>query len=393
MKTIYLLLIIIIFSCRSTEKPSSNLLKTNTISFNTGMSVRSKNIGTYYSKTAKQEFIYFGNVETSKKIKIFSLDSKLRHSIQLDTVLKQCKKIDDFNIVSKDTIIILSQYSNMLYFINVKGEIWKKQNLNLQINTPNNDFYEFCSSYTVGQTILNDTTIILSSDWRNSFNDTIKRNNIEEVKYFYQNIWNTPKLLKIDNIYNDSLSYILAYNQYKVLFPKDSNYIFTQLPLYTLINDKIYSFCDYSNKITIIKPNDLTIENFIEIELKNKFKIGRNKIESNKENIIDLQNIINVDTKEKSSIRRICYSQKQNLFFIKVLSKITYENFMKTKYRPWVLNVYDSEFKKLDEITFNEKSQSGIFMNSSLGLMIQDKKEIKDYSNQKITFDIYEYKK
>ena len=55
--------------------------------------------------------------------------------------------------------------------------------------------------------------------------------------------------------------------------------------------------------------------------------------------------------------------------------------------------ITDQNFKKLDEIPFEDKKYNGMMKLSSLGLMIETKNEMTDYKNQTATFEIYNYEK
>src|SRR6056297_2037882 len=182
---IFLVLIVSILSSCKQEKSDleqNNKLKTvdyNNISFNTKSAVSDRYWGTFQSSKDSTEYVYFANVFTDKVIRVFELgDSVSKGIIPLMPVLRKEKSgIENIDVISIDTILVLGKFSNTLYVLNRRGKIWKKLQLDSICKTQQR--YELNTS-PMNKFVINNDKIITKPCYIYD-NDSIKKdyNNIE----------------------------------------------------------------------------------------------------------------------------------------------------------------------------------------------------------------------
>jgi len=393
---IFIVLITLFFiSCSNIE--NKNALKSNHLDyvqdyiFNIGMSVRRKHLGIYFDKQKKQEYIYFGNVVTDKVIKIFSFSNELKWEIPLDKVLKETE-IEDFSIISLDTIIVLSQYTNKIFFIDNKGDVWKKVALDTIINHPVDSQYEFFTS-SYSKININNSNIILGVDWRKKDFDKGDdfKGYINWIKGFYYNVWNSDNYIRI-NI-NDFYDYKFGCKLYKTLFPYDSIKGFVELYNYSLFNNEIYVHSDYSNKIIILNSDSLFITKTLTIKSKQS-AIGAHLTPINEETLPKFQDLILKNARSSGIIVRIFFNPDDEIYYIVILKQISYDFYKKNKYRPKILMLYDKKFHKIEEINL-PRDKSGFILSTNKGLLINrtivNESDNMNYFDQKLIFSLYKY--
>ncbi len=383
------------FSCSNPE--NDNNIKSNHLEFvrnyefKVGMSIRRKHSGIYYDKEEKQEYMYFGNVVTDKVIKLFSFENGLVRKIPLDKVTNE-ENIEDFSIISLDTIIVLSQYTNKLFFINREGDIWKKIALDSLIIHPTKDYYEFSTS-PYSEINIDNSRIILGADWREKDQKPDYKTQLEEIKDFYYNLWKSDRYLRINIDANGINDYRFGCSLYNTFFPDDSIVDFIELDNYYIANNDIFVWSDYSNKIMILNSDSLTIKKTIKIESKLS-PIGANLIPINEKTVTKLQELTLKNARTSGIITRIFYDSHNNIYYFVMLKQISYDFFEKYKYRPSILMIFDKEFNKIEEFNIT-RDQKGFIFSSNKGLLLNkiddSKSENIKYSDQRITLSLYKY--
>ena len=390
-------LLTFLFACNTdintqAAEQNSNLVLTDSLSFKTGMTIRRRYAGLFLETKTKAELFYCFNTTTTRKLKFFDINTELIEEIQLDSVLINCKAIDGINIISLDTIVVLSQYTNKLFFLNRKGNIIKQLNLDDIIQKNSDDYYEFSSSIN-GPFVLNDSTFVLHATHVKSTSvDNSHLTHFELLEKVCKNYWKKPNLVTLNHVFDKKPSFIFKYNIYPHIFRKtDSTAFLGELFWYNFNKNNIISWSTHSNKILLLnsRANVLSI-NTIE---SNKSKIGDPYFRITKENHSRFNDILNDHEKTSSVISNVLYDSERKIYYIKVLNEVTLKWFNENNYRPWSLLVYDEEFNKLDEIPFEDKKYSGMMKISNRGLMIEVKNEFTDYKNQAVNFEIYNYEK
>ena len=388
-----------LFSCDSDNKststiPSSKLILSDSIRFKTGMITNGNYAGTLSSsKNQHDELFYFCNKNTSKKISFFNDKSELIDEVQLDSVLSRCFRIDGLDIISLDSIVILSSYSNNLFFIDRQGSVFKQISLDGLILKNLNDRFTFRSSRSDGRFVLNDSTIVLTATWEeNTKIDFSKLSHNELMKEVIKSSWKTPNLVIIHNIFSEKPTIDFNFNIHRQVFNQFDSLAFLNFTnWYNFTNNNIIIWSFFSDEVILMdsKTNILKKESI----KSSKYKIGAKYFRINQQGPEKLQAMVNNLGKSSTFISNVLYDTQRKIYYIRILHKIPLDWFETNYYRPWSLLVYDENFNKLEEIPFEDKKYSGMMKLSNLGLMIETKKEMTDYKNQEATFEIYNYEK
>lgn len=396
-KIIITFIIIILFSCEFDTNNSSDIVinskiqVVDSVSFKTGMSVRGKHSGTFIDKNNDRELFYFSNVLTSKSLKIYTRNGDLINEIQLDTVLTKCKAIQGLSIISLDTIVILSQYTNKLFFLNKEGLIFKRLYLDEIIQKGSDDSFEFFTSVT-GAFILNDSTFVFKAYWiRNNNEDLSNLSHFEHLEIYMKTYWTKPNLLIVNNVFNEP-TFVLKYNIYPHIIEEvDSSSFFGELAYYNFAANNILSWSTFSNKLLFLDSKTNILKK-VEIN-SSEFEINMPYEKLTRENVDGLNDALNDNKRSSTLLSCVFYSKNEKIYYIKIRKEVPSNWFDENNYRPWLLLVYDENFNKLDEISFDKKETSGMVLMSEQGLMIEEKQEIKDFKNQEIKFKVYNYEK
>ena len=198
---IYLVLgLVWLSACSLNGGLDAQLKLTDSVEFKTGFAFHHKPSGKFYSKELGEQCYYFGDLSTTKRIKGFNSKGKELFSIPLNKIFWLGEGIDDVDIWSLDTILVLSQYTNKLYFLNHQGEIWKKLDLNEQLQTDSLWRYELSSSY-YSKMFFNRNSLVLSLNSGLSS----KGNELYDEEQFTNQYWRMPQLVSIQELFSDSI--------------------------------------------------------------------------------------------------------------------------------------------------------------------------------------------
>ena len=99
----------------------------------------------FNDKKSQKEYLYFGDCTTAKKIRFFTFEGDTIKTISLKSVTNDGEEIDDISVISLDTILALTLYTNKIYCIDGKGHCIKK--IYIDSLLPKDSYkYEFHSS-------------------------------------------------------------------------------------------------------------------------------------------------------------------------------------------------------------------------------------------------------
>tara|TARA_R110002050_G_scaffold264525_1_gene405382 strand:- start:3753 stop:4922 length:1170 start_codon:yes stop_codon:yes gene_type:complete len=301
----------------------------------------------------KEEYICFSDFFTSKKIHIYNLKTEEEIWVDLKTMIDFGFKIAGIEILSLDTILVLTQYRNQLFFLNRDGVIWKYIDFNPQLEEIGG--YELWSGKT--PFMFNDTTAIfpISLVAESEINKTLSEDD------FYKKYYSGPNLFKVDNIFDEDLNcnaglYDL-YNNFT-----DKYFLAIEGKYFTYLNDFIYFFSNYSDTIYQVDPVSLKLVRKVKINStfgKAYMKPVTRKLQ--KEN----NTALNSNFKENMSINSIVYITEKEQYWV-VVRHAEKEG----SNRPWSVVVLDSAFNELDEFTLDHDNLNLNIRSYSDGLFI-----------------------
>lgn len=358
------------------------------LTFDVGFPVTRKHTDTYIS--GGQELICFADVSTNKIIHFFTLDGKKQGSIPLDCVIDDGHEIDDFSIVSPDTILVNTLYSNKIYILNRKGECLERIDLDKVVKHENGDQFEFYSS--AFQDFYSNGSVILGCSYRDNIKEQAPTDALENLRYFYSKMFRSPYFLKIDNIFSDSLSYSVGPEAFYHKYVSDTGYVIVESSFYHHDNNRLFCFSAYSDKIFEVGINDLEVKTEIRVKSDHS-SLGADPIPLNNETVGLLQEKVNEALQTSGIITRLHYDRYRKLYYVMVYHDVPGgKGAYKNGERPWSLLVYDEQFNKKWETKFDEKEFiGGNILVCKEGLLVSNNvKSREDYDRKKARYMLFQ---
>ena len=270
-----------------------------------------------------------------------------RTEIDLTEYRKKLCETETVDILSKDTIVVLTRYTNQVFFINSRGELWKHIDLDEKITPPDKNKFEY-GACVFAPIMMNDRTMLLTTYWVD--NDTVDMDSkvdIEWERRLCYHKWNTTYLLKINDVYADSLQAGFGLEFFKTICPDSASEIipFTQ---YDFVGDNLYITSMHTNKILKVDPRDFSIRDSVSIHSLYT-SIGMDCIEVNEENFSNLQNLTLLYGRNAGLISSLRYDKYRENFYVTLYAENPKPYKLDVKKRNWVLQKYDKDFNLLAE--------------------------------------------
>lgn len=327
-------------------------------------------VNSYFEHQLSQELIYMYDHDAQKEIKFYTLNGSLVKSVSLRKSKKIVDNIASISVISIDTIIINSDYTNQILVINRKGEIWKKIDLTNKLIDKKQNQYEFVSSpFPANQ---NGSSLLLNCCWRLNLKDVAQelppRDNLEELSYFYKNYYESPFFITLSNIFSDSpkIDYHAPGLCKKIL---NNIEILAEPPSFTCIENNIFIYSLHSDKLFIINRSDFSFSKSIQI--KSEFtSIGASTIKINAENIDKVRDSTVYKIENTGRIIRVLFNVRKKEYYCFVKHKKTNKE-LNDKRNSFSIIVYKPDFQKKKEYVLDNRLYD---YNSSIvtgyGLMI-----------------------
>ncbi|WP_343603704.1 hypothetical protein [Fluviicola sp.] len=282
----------------------------------------------YFTDSLKNEFISFADFVTAKKIHFHTIDGKQKWSIDLKQLMDSEKeKFIYYHVVSPDSILLLSKYSNRIYLINQKAEVLKKLDYSRllmegiefvpPIYVQGNTVFHAFNNYPVKQLTTQEEQLNweLESFGKNCIAQTSLKDESQTPEYIGQNLFN--RFIKRNEILADGVHFYL--NQSKIYY--HSAYSDT---IYSITKDQIRPLFKVQSEIgkIFLKP-------------------------STRSEYVKNTNCINEAYLKQAFITSLLFDNRRNLIYVLVRKPQVGEHF------PFNVLVYDQAFKKRDEFQFD----------------------------------------
>lgn len=375
-------------SAKEIKTAQPELIMQDSLVFPTGFSIRPKHCGYIYSDSLEETLYYFADVNTTKQLKVFRSNGLLISQISLHEAVKKGGRIDKVELVSLDTLMLLSSYSNQLYLLNKKGVILKEINLGGGSLEDKLLSYELESSssspMSIGQNSLLLSLYVVPEQEENS-----GKSHEEVFNYVKQANWKCPQFMRVDNVYSDSIEFKAGFKMYQSLFPKDSTSItFYDLKSYSILEDQIAVFSNFSGRLSIIDPANLELVDSVEIR-SSYTSIGAKLYSDQEAKAKDYEEKSNLNLQSSGLIQMVLYNKYRGHHYV-LLTKETEAGFyQKNAFRPFILLTYNKRFEKLGEYEFKDNQYLPFLIPSEKGFLLQKKNAVINYKKQKAIF--YEF--
>lgn len=338
-----LLIICLFFSCVKKDIKTLKYIKNYT--FYSGFNSGNRQI----VKLNGEEFIFYADYNTFKKIVIHSFIKNEVQEVDLSKIINRGEKIFGYEVVNLDSIYVLTRYTSKVFLINNKGNIKQEIDFNQYSSIKNK--YELMRSSS--PFLYNDTTFIFSLDYRVD-TGTVKENHNNGKK--------EATLFKVNNFKKDSLSCKLGlYNLYNNFTTENDFSI--EGNNFTFINERIIFYSAYSDTLYIINPITLALDDKVKITSEfSQVHINPVKITDQLSGKSDL----NKNFKSNGQIRGLLYDSRKNKYFCFVTHK------PKKKVNPWSIIVLDEKFNKIDEVKMDHTKYSSSGVMTDEGILISN---------------------
>lgn len=357
--TTFLILCTVIISCQtkkqSPKTPHAHILNPHhEVTFDVGYPVRHKFNGCYFSRVDSTEYFYFADPATHKEIIFFTFKGVLKWRIPIKEMLKFGNDVNSISVVSPDTIIGLVNYSNKIFILNSLGNCWKKLDVNEQLTASTLGRYELTGSI-FNHFLITEQDLIFCTDLQQNWDTLIyNKSQLETYRFLFSRLNNRYQFIKIENIYGDpKIQYGL-----KNFYPnKSGEYLYGEVGNYCYLNKRLFIFSFFSDTIYEVKIDDFTIMNKFHIQ-SNETKIGYEPIHITEDYFLKTPGEASQKAKTQGRINHIYFDNYTNRFIISVMHSVPYESpdSLIAENRTWSILIYDNNFRKLDEISFNRKT-------------------------------------
>ncbi|WP_143083890.1 DUF4221 family protein [Flexibacter flexilis] len=377
-----LLLLFAVFSCNKSQNQD--------ITFDVGFNSQPKFTGTFQDSKGT-EFVYFAEPVSRKCIKVFSTTGQYLYTIPLKEAIGFLQHIGGIQIVSKDTIVINSEYTNQLCAINSEGTILKKIFLNDIVPDKINQ-YEFGTSY-MNYPVSIQKSLFFAADWSSNLNDEkagkVPQESDKYHEYRAQQQLYKPYLLRITNILDKPTAEFGADSFYYKINNTDK-FTYPELPFFTHANDKLFLITPYDKNIFVVDENTLKIENKIPIHSAHT-NIGIKPIPIDSFDILGNEATLNYKFQTIGSNTRVFFNEKQNLYYVIVLHSTNHKMTTRdrTEARGFSIITLDSTFKQIAERNFANTDYFGVYIFPIKNGLLIDKKAKPN--EKQITFTLFKY--
>ncbi len=263
------LILSFVFFIQCTVKKSNNNLSNNKLKkvkdivFKTGFSTfKIKNID-----INGENYLGFADFQTRKKIVVKNIHNENDgFEINLKPLIQQSgEKVQNYEVISSDSILISTFYTNNFYLINKKGEILSYFSLDSILNNYNEKIAFEVFTYS-NKFLYRNQTLIFKL---NSYYKENKFDKLSQLHLAKRQEKNIPNFLKIDSIWSDTPKYLFGLeNFYDNFIPKNCTSV--SLTFYNVKNNDFIVCDQYSDSLYIFNFDDLKLKKKIKIKSKNK---------------------------------------------------------------------------------------------------------------------------
>jgi len=380
--TIFLTISFLSISCSNNSYESSSINSNHELTlnksyiFDTGF--RSPTIIKKTFLLDNEEFVAFSNFETHKKIVLHSLDSKNTIHIPLDEIISKKEKIMSFDITSKDSIFIRTQYTNRIYLINGLGEILDEIDCNNFLSQYEGGIFNFEFSGNSNPFMINDTTLICSLT--PYLQDDEPFNFVNYYEKLHQ--LKIPYFVKIDNIFNEKSNVSFGlFNFYDNFSSKESFRL--EIKKWNFIDSNIFVSSFYSDTIYVVSTNTLNIKTKIPI----KSKLIEDAILTTEILLSDVENGLNYNEHINASPRfssLVNYDKFKNQYWVGLKEPKKHKN---------IILILDSNFNYSQELELDTMYSGFNCLTNEGSIIVSDYLKYKDssYYYQTNSFSILNY--
>lgn len=388
----YLLPLIILFFVACSSQPNEATVaevdKTliDSLTIESTLAYRAHHSGMFIDKTIDKPVYYTSNAVSQKEIQLFNAQGNYQKSISLKEAFQYGSEILALEVVSPDTVVVLMRYINQVLFMNSKGAVWKKIDLNTLLPKFKLFTYEAISSgYSK---LIYGNSLILGLYLEGG--DEHFSHSQEDFEKLYVKQWASPQLMKIDNIYSDSASFTKGFALYKDIYPSDSFNLIFEFKSFLVKDSSVLLTSIYSDQLYEIDLNSLTLREKHRLTNKAEPFLPQPISLIDDDKPYDLFHEVRKLTGNYYGMYHNPYLDHLYIVFIRKLP----QEFSFKKSDPifqTIILVYDSELNKIKELEVDGTQYAGLILPSPNGVFIQKRESFINRGETPIVLHEFNY--
>lgn len=381
-----------LFACGNKSKLSDKAItveRNMVMKFNPEFAFYPNDSGTFIDAKDGKEYFYFCNQSTERELKVFSSSGELVRAISLKNIIKTIGEPYTISVISEDTIIFNTFYTNEIAAINKNGDVWFYSKIDELLPDSLSNKYEFWSN--AHKWGMKSNLYVLKSWPTYNLIDDRNLDYTERTLLWQKILYRIPHFLFIEDLFSDNPKIRMGLEDlYSDICTEDC--LFDEIPYYRLYNDKLIFFSEYSDNLFIINIEDLKIEKKVQIK-SNFTRVGGQAIKIDKENVTEQMKQQNPDRVKKGRIQALFFDEKTNKYLVLVTHTKYNANFLKHSYIPkyFSIIVLDRNFNQLGEILFDANQYnpiSAIMTDSGIAFEEINQNNDKKYEKTYVSFKI-----
>jgi hypothetical protein len=243
------------------------------------------------------------------------------------------------------------------------------------------DRYE-CGACVFAPMMFNKESLLVTTYWEGNDSIVIDYNKSDWEKDYSYNKWQSNYFLRIDNVFDTTVSAISNFQYYKEFFPQDSLTRIIQFSHYDFFDEYMYITSMHSDLVMKLNVNNFHVLDTFKVA-SNYTNIGMDCIDLDKP---DLQSETLLNSRNAGLIASLRYDKYRENFYLTLYAENPKPYSLDVKTRNWVLQKYDKEFNLLSEYYCDDNSFMPFLLFTKNAVLIQ--KNIYPYRDE-LNYDKY----
>ncbi|MDD3741104.1 MAG: hypothetical protein PHH30_07670 [Bacteroidales bacterium] len=379
-------------SCENKPKLSDQTITVERnliIKFNPKFAFYPNDSGTFIESKDGKEYFYFCNQTTERELKIFSASGDFVSTVSLKNLMRTIIEPFTISVVSEDTIIFNTFYTNEIVAINKQDDVWFYVKIDELLPDSLSNKYEFWSN--AHKWGMKSNLFVLKSWPTYNLIDDKNLDYAERTLMYYKCLYNSPHFLIITDLFSANAKLRMGVDDlYTDICNEDC--LFDEIPCYRLFNGILIFFSEYSDNLFIIDIDKMIIDKNIQIK-SNYTKVGNDAIKIDKNNLKLQMDYQNDERIKKGRISNLFFDVKANKYLVLVTHTKYNADFLKHSYIPkyFSIIVLDRNFNQLGEILFDSNKYnpiSAIMTDSGIAFEEINQNNNEKYEKTYVSFKI-----
>jgi hypothetical protein len=390
---IFTLLTVFVAACDEQEqKPEQAIVKSNShLEWQLGYSSFAQHSGAFINKADGIEYIYFAEPLTKRVLDILTINGKLKWHIPLDALKSLNEKVEGIQILSPDSILVLSMYTNHLYCFNSKGEVWKYVDLNPLLEKLGGGDHEVFVSSFGGDFYKNDTLLFLGTS-RMEFEKQPSWEAIDVVRKAFNFANSAPHFFRFVNVFSNRMQADAGLVGYTAKYLCGSDSMALGAFQYLWTKNDLIRYSEHSNQFHSVSTSSLEVMETISARSQYS-SVGCEPL------LVEFKNFESgaiVETRQtQGCMVQMVYDNYHNLYYLSVKHDVRNRKDLddvRDGRGPWSLMVYNSDLELMNEILMPEQTYAPEnLIVCKQGLLIgTNRREYKTYEHDKAKYELFE---